>query len=305
MIGPDTWTALYDTEGQRGEDDLPPAVVDEICSEAAESALARYAWRDRGVAPIGYIKGLAVTYGYCFKLFNDGDEPMATVAMPLGSSDKDALKYLASELKAAKVPVATELDRLRATFCILYGLGMRESSGKHCEGRDTSATNTSSETAEAGLFQTSWNAHNAHDSMDEIFDRYVDEPGETGFVEIFREGVSCSSSSWASYGSGDGRKHQDMSKAAPAYHVEFTAVGLRVLRQHWGPIGRKELEIKQDALILLKDVEDIVTEGAPVEPPPHEVEVPAADVADQIMAAIQGPMEAVLRQYRITEREDV
>ena len=38
------------------------------------------------------------------------------------------------------------------------GLGMRESSGQYCCGRDTSEDNTTADTAEAGLFQMSWNA---------------------------------------------------------------------------------------------------------------------------------------------------
>ena len=160
------------------------------------------------------------------------------MAQALGPADKDALKYLANELKAAGVPVKSALDRLRATFVCLYGLGMRESSGKHCEGTDVSASGGASRPSdeiEAGLFQTSWNAHNAHDAMDEVFDRYVEEAGETGFVEVFREGVSCSSSSWRVYGSGDGRKYQDMSKACPAFHVEFTAIGLAGSARALGP----------------------------------------------------------------------
>jgi len=35
---------------------------------------------------------------------------------------------------------------------------MRESSGQYCCGRDTSEDNTTADTAEAGLFQMSWNA---------------------------------------------------------------------------------------------------------------------------------------------------
>ena len=35
------------------------------------------------------------------------------------------------------------------TLAMLLGLGMRESSGEHCTGRDTSATNTTAATAEA------------------------------------------------------------------------------------------------------------------------------------------------------------
>jgi len=53
------------------------------------------------------------------------------------------------------------VDVLRHLFVLLTGLGMRESSGHYGEGRDASATNTSAYTAEAGLFQVSYNSHHA------------------------------------------------------------------------------------------------------------------------------------------------
>ena len=39
---------------------------------------------------------------------------------------------------------------LRHLFALILGLGMRESSGRYCEGRDMSASNVSAETAECG-----------------------------------------------------------------------------------------------------------------------------------------------------------
>ena len=46
---------------------------------------------------------------------------------------------------------------------------MRESSGKYCEGRDKSADNTTAETAEAGLFQTSFNARRSSPLLPKLF----------------------------------------------------------------------------------------------------------------------------------------
>jgi hypothetical protein len=54
----------------------------------------------------------------------------------------------------------------------MMGLGMRESSGQHCEGRDMSADNVSSDTAEAGLFQMSWNASGCSTVMQTVLDQY-------------------------------------------------------------------------------------------------------------------------------------
>jgi hypothetical protein len=48
---------------------------------------------------------------------------------------------------------ADGVDTLRHLFALQLGLGMRESSGQYCCGRDMSADNVSAETCEAGLFQ--------------------------------------------------------------------------------------------------------------------------------------------------------
>jgi hypothetical protein len=141
------------------------------------------------------------------------------------------------------------------------GLGMRESSGRHCEGRDQSADNVSSDTAEAGLFQTSYNAHSCSSNFDLLFDAF--SAGEAsdnpqGFLNYFSEDVDCSDSSWQNYGSGNGAQFQYMCKNQPAFACETCAIVLRKLRQHYGPINREEAELKSDADVMLKQVQDYV-----------------------------------------------
>ena len=157
------------------------------------------------------------------------------------------------------------------------GLGMRESSGQHCCGRDQSASNTSSDTAEAGLFQTSWNAHNCCEEFDTLAGQY-DKQSPQGYMSVFADGVSCSSSDWACYGSGDGYDFQETCKWSPVYAVETCAITLRNLRQHYGPINRKEAEIRTDADTMLKAVEDYVL--ALGEPPPAVVDDEVADLLE-------------------------
>ena len=70
-----------------------------------------------------------------------------TVTMPLSGIGQTA---------AQESRYDTPGKRLRRLFVLLMGLGMRESSGQYCEGRDRSAHNTSADTAEAGLFQVSF-----------------------------------------------------------------------------------------------------------------------------------------------------
>jgi hypothetical protein len=141
------------------------------------------------------------------------------------------------------------IDTLRHLYALMLGSGMRESSGRHCEGRDQSATNTSSDTAEAGLFQTSWNAHSASDpefaNLMAEYSSSVNKP--TCYLSQFDDGVSCTSSEWSCYGSGDGYRFQLLCKECPAFAVETHGLTLRNLANHYGPIVRKEVELKSDA----------------------------------------------------------
>ena len=124
------------------------------------------------------------------------------------------------------------VDTLRHLFVLLIGLGMRESSGKYCEGRDRSARNTTADTAEAGLFQTSFNAPTASPLLPMLFAQYSAHP--SGSLEIFREHVRCSAPDLENFGLGDGREFQRLSKQCPAFAAEFAAVALRHIRTHLG-----------------------------------------------------------------------
>jgi hypothetical protein len=133
---------------------------------------------------------------------------------------------------------------------------MRESSGKYCAGRDRSASNTDAETVEAGLFQTSFNARTASLLLPTLFAAYSKDP--SGFIDVFKEGVRCSSDDLANFGSGDGAEFQRLSKACPGFAAEFAAVGLRHIRKHWGPINRKAAEILPECDTLLREIQAIV-----------------------------------------------
>jgi hypothetical protein len=139
----------------------------------------------------------------------------------------------------------------------MLGLGMRESSGKHCEGRDRSAHNTSAETAEAGLFQTSFNARHASPLMPKLFKDFMAKPTPS-YKDIFKEGVRCSEANLENFGEGDGKDFQKLSKECPFFAAEFAAIGLRNIRKHWGPINRRDAEIKVDADTMFKDVQQLV-----------------------------------------------
>ena len=119
-----------------------------------------------------------------------------------------------------------------------------------------SADNTTSETAEAGLFQTSWNARSASSLLPQLFSDYQADP--TDFLDVFREGVTESQQDLENFGSGDGKEFQKLSKQCPAFAAEFAAIGLRNVRTHWGPINTHVAELRPEADLLLLHVQQAV-----------------------------------------------
>jgi hypothetical protein len=230
-------------------------LIEPIAKIARNSEIASYFWSERGLAPLGYINGMAVMFAKAYCNFRDGNAFAAEMAKAnSGNSSIDALAYYASQFEEQGMNNDDSgINTLRHLFVLLLGLGMRESSGRWCEGRDTSADNTTSDTAEAGLFQTSWNAHNADPLLYSIFLEY--QTRAICYSDIFREGVTPRAHDLENFGSGDGEKFQDMSKNCPAFAVEFAAVALRKVRRHWGPINHHDVELRIEADRMFKDVQ--------------------------------------------------
>jgi hypothetical protein len=273
IAGPRTWASLEAPRPSAPAVPAPPAIpaegrvaagasIDDVVRMAGASALARVRWRDRGVAPPGYVKGMALVYGRVYCKFKAGDAAAVDMARAnTGNSARDALAWYDDIFAAAEMDNSVAgVDTLRHLFVLLIGLGMRESSGKFCEGRDRSASNTTSDTAEAGLFQMSFNARSASPLLPALFSRYSEDP--SGFLDVFKEGVRCSASSLENFGSGNGRAFQALCKGCPAFAAEWAAVGLRHLRKHWGPITRKEAEVRAECEELLLRVQAAV-DGSP------------------------------------------
>jgi N-acetylmuramoyl-L-alanine amidase len=232
--------------------------VEKISSFAATSDLARYSWENRGPAPPGYIKGMAVVFGMVYAKFLAGNSAAnAMAAAETGNISTDALSWYRVRFNSVGMTNVTPgVATLRHLFVLLIGLGMRESSGRYCEGRDITADNASSDTAEAGLFQMSWNAHTASPLIQDLFTEY--SKNSNGFLSIFQEDVTCGHGDYANYGDGDGAAFQQLCKSCPAFAVECAAVGLRILRTHWGPITNRAAEVRPEADALLQQVQSIV-----------------------------------------------
>lgn len=264
VVGPQTWQALdrrHDLPPYPPSlpEPLPPALVTRIKQIAGASPIARYSWRDRGVAPAGYTKGMALAWANVYRRLLERDYIAEQMARANTHNDStDALSWYDSIFRGAGMRNdVSGPDTLRHLYVLLTGLGMRESSGKHCCGRDQSASNTSSMTCEAGSHQTSWNISDCTSDMEVLMDQYSTDTSLCG-LETFEEGVTCSQADWSCYGSGEGLRYQQMSKLCPQFHLEVTALGLRKLRQHWGPINRHEAEVKTACNDLFVEIQELV-----------------------------------------------
>jgi hypothetical protein len=265
IVGPRSWASLElpeappaIAEGVAAVAAAAPAAIttiEQIVQLAGASELARFNWRDRGRAPAGYIKGMALTFGRVYCKFKAGDAAALDMAAKnSGNPLRDALAWYDEIFADAGMSnTASGADTLRHLFVLLTGLGMRESSGKHCEGRDTTAHNTTADRAEAGLFQVSFNARAASPLLPQIFAAYKANP--SGFLDVFKEGVRCSPASLENFGDGDGREFQRLCKQCPAFAAEFAAVGLRHIRKHWGPINRRQAQVRPECDALFSQVQ--------------------------------------------------
>ena len=106
------------------------------------------------------------------------------------------------------------------------------------------------------MFQTSWNIKGRSAAIAPLLDDFWANP--TGFLPTFKEGVVASANNLSCYGSGDGARYQWLSRFCPLFHILVTGVGLRTLRQHWGPINRREVSVQPEAETLLLAVQDLV-----------------------------------------------
>jgi hypothetical protein len=266
ICGEQTWAALYD-----GKSPLPPPPyaltqhdIDAICKIANASWIARYSWLDRGVAPVGYMQGMALAFAQTYRKLNQDHPAAVEMAKRRQSSDKDALNVYRDYFDDLGMSnESAGADTLRHLYALMLGQGMRESSGRHCEGRDLSADNVSSDTAEAGLFQTSYNACGASDpEFSGLMAEYSNPANKlTCYLTAFDDGVSCTDDEWECYGSGDGYEFQKLCKECPAFAVETCALTLRNLCNHYGPIVREETELRPEADEMLKAVQDYVDEA--------------------------------------------
>lgn len=246
------------------EEPIDPSVtIDAIKQTSGESACADYYWKDRGHAPKGYVQGVALVFARA--VCNPTRSDIVEVSQAnTGDDAHDALSWYSAIFSGLGMDNgAAGLDTLRHAYTLLIGLGMRESSGEHCCGRDMSATNTSADTAEAGAWQTSYNSHVFSEELPKLFEHYMADASGC-WLDVFSAGVTCSASNWECYGTGDGYDFQKLEKDCPAFAAEYAAVMLRVSggsAGHYGPLRTRAAEVRPECDEMFQQVQTIVQQN--------------------------------------------
>ena len=237
--------------------------VDQITEMVSSSSCINYSFKDRGRAPAGYIKGVTLGFARSLCRLKKSDQTPSAIAAIMSKADsnndaKDALTHYQNVFSSLSFTNSVAgVDPLRADYTLLMGLGMRESSGTYCEGWDVSAgSNRPSSAAEAGLFQTSYDSISASSELSKLYSEYKSGSSTRCFLNVFKEGASCKSSS--TLGTGAGADFQVFNKACPAFATEYAATMLRILRGHYGPINRQEAEVVPGCNQLLKNVQALI-----------------------------------------------
>jgi hypothetical protein len=246
--------------------DGPIAAIARI---AAQSAIIRYSWQDRGVAPGGYIKGMALVYARVYLKLKAGDAAALDMAKAnTGDANHDALAYYADIFDGAGMSNSVSgAVTLRHLFVLLIGLGMRESGGRYCTGADISTVGVGAEQADAGLFGTAYSSTNASPLMTGVFKYYSANPPPKGFADVFGEGLICRAEDFQAIGTGVGEQYQWLSKESPAFAAEFAAVGLRHGRTHWGPISTRAAQVVPECDAMLSQVQAFVAASPNIHAP--------------------------------------
>lgn len=227
-----------------------PLTRTEIAALGSGSACSAYSWKDRGRMPKAFFAGMAVSVAQA------KCSPNPVLRQPVGG-EKDVLNYYGELFKAKGIKLDTEDQRLIALYTLLVGLGARESSGRYCVGRDTTAGSQTAIEAESGLFQQSANINSVSTKMVDVQNRYKANPSLC--VPEFKVGVTCAPQ--ATVGTGPGAEFQVMAKDCPGFATEHAATGLRFVGGalgHWGPVRRKAAELNEDCYGLIKRVYDLV-----------------------------------------------
>src|SRR5262249_33782195 len=137
-----------------------------------------------------------------------------------GNYNVDALSWYRGIFDKAGIAVnQTGVDTMRADYVLGIGDGMQESSGEYCEGWDTSAgSNRPASTAEAGLFQVSYDSFDTDPVLAALYSEYQADTSRC-LIGVFSQNVTCDPQD--PLGTGAAADFQVFNKNCPAFDVEY------------------------------------------------------------------------------------
>jgi len=164
--------ALTAVQAADGKGTPPSALDAKIARIADQSACARIDWPGRGLAPKGYLRGMALTYAKAVCAADaGGDSAAAVMNKGFGPVGEDALS---SNFWGESGN--SRLGHIRTAFAVAIGLGMRQSGGNPTAGRDRSKPYPGADSAEAGLFQTTYRSLGSNRWLPKLVDEYAANP---------------------------------------------------------------------------------------------------------------------------------
>jgi len=232
----------------------------EIFKITDASACSKYRWKERGSTYKSYYRGMGLTYAkaYC--------APDAIVSSARGTPESkfdtsDVLSWYNSNFNS--IGLKNDLsgkDTQRNVWTLLFGLGMRESSGRYCTGRDMSADYSTANSAEAGLFQASYGSKRSSPELIALFEKYK-KSKEGCFLDTFKVGFTCSESNLKNWGTGEGVEWQKLTKECPAFSAEWAAILVRKsggTKGEFGPLRTKRAELNKDCGLMLQQIDSLI-----------------------------------------------
>lgn len=217
-----------------------------------------YEWPGRDHAPRGYLLGMAVGYALvCRRLGSDPTVQAMAQPVDFSRQNTDALAIEADRFAQAGLPLDDKpATLLRRLYVLLTGLGMRESSGVYCTGVYAPDKNFASDTAEAGLFQASYNLVSGNREYEPIRARYF---GSTDLRTIFSDGIACKPDQLKNWGDEpNGVEFQRLTKDCPAFAIEIALLGLRNRARLWGPLRQRSVTLSPEWDAILQSVETLL-----------------------------------------------